>query len=189
MPVRRLGRRRTVGASSGSDVQLDPVRVDGLVRVLVAVRVRHEVAVGPRHEYGRPANDEGVDDARGDRHRPALRGEVVGDEVLGTLGVSGVQDTATRSLEDLVEVVVVVPQGDLHAGDGDPRQAVELVRGAGGGVDELRDGTPVVRVDERHLGLVDETRATDADGVGHDGPLGSMGWVGLGSATIALTVA
>lgn len=148
-----------------SDVQPHRVGVDRLVRVLVPVARRHEVPVGAGHQDGAGAEHEGVDEARGDRHRPAVLGEVVPGDVVGVVGGRGVERAAAGTDEPLVEVVVVVAQGHLRTRDLDAGDAVEragLVRRR-----DLGDGASLVRVDVRHPGGVGERGGVDGDG--HDG--------------------
>lgn len=158
---------------AGSDGQPGHVRVDGLIRVLVAVRVGDEEPVGERGEHGAAAENERVDGPGRDLHLPAVLGEDVPGDVRDVVGGCGVQDTTAGAGEQLVEVVVVVAQGNLRAGDLDPRGAAQVRADA---LDTLGDGAARVLVDERHAGLVDELGGLNGNSAGHVmASRGSMG--------------
>lgn len=139
------------------------MRVDGHATVLVAVSFRHEVSVGSGDQHGARTEHERVNDLRGNLHLPAVLGEDVPCDVAEVAHGGGEQDATTLSVELLVEVVVVVPQGNLVAGDLDPR-STEVDHGRVHLVDDLLcDGATVVRVDMGHTGEVEKAGGQNDD--------------------------
>lgn len=164
-PYVKAGAHRVVDDRRQSDDQPQHVGVDRLVGVLVAVGLRHEMPVGAGHQHGALAEHEHVHGAGQNSNLPARLGEVVAGDAGGVVGGGGVECAATAASERLVEVVVVVAEGDLDTRDLDPGEPVDVaVRWS----DPFGDDAAVVLVDERHLAGVDELGRTDDDAVSHD---------------------
>lgn len=147
-----------------AQVELDAVRVDTAVGVLVLVgRIDEEVGCA-RYQQRGVAENERVNDLGWNVYLPAALGEGVGGDVGRVVGRRGVQHAAADTGELLDEVVVVVAERYLVAGDLDPRGA-DIDRDLAGLVRDLfgDDAAHRIRVDVRHTREVGELGGLDGD--------------------------
>ena len=145
-------------------VELDPVRVDTAAGVLTLVgRIDEEVGRA-RYQQRRVAENEHMNDLGRNVYLPAALGEGVGGDEARVVGRRGVKHAAADTGELLDEVVVVVAERYLVAGDLDPRGADGDLVGVAL-VDDLLgdDAAHRIRVDVRHTGEVGELGGLDGD--------------------------